>query len=146
MTRHFTLEQAHRLLPDIEGMLRDAMARHAEWQDAETKLRKMQQEVEMSGGRRVDGGRAAELKRKHDENSHSFGEALAAIHELGVQVKDLEMGLVDFPSRYHGEEVLLCWRLGEPRIEFWHGPSEGFRGRKPIDRDFLDNHRGDFEH
>jgi len=50
---------------------------------------------------------------------------------------------VDFPTLLRGDEVYLCWRLGEPCIGFWHGVDEGFRGRKPVDRDFLDNHRGD---
>jgi hypothetical protein len=58
-------------------------------------------------------------------------------------VKDLDIGLVDFPTTFNGVEVYLCWKLGEPGIEFWHGVEEGFRGRKPIDREFLENHRGD---
>lgn len=145
MTRHFTLEQAQRLLPEIESLLRDAMYKHAEFQEAELELRRMQREVELSGGRRVDGSRAAKIKEKHDAGAQILGDALAAIQDLGVQVKDLEMGLVDFPTRYHGEEALLCWRLGEARIEWWHGPAEGFRGRKPIDREFLEGHQGDSE-
>lgn len=64
-------------------------------------------------------------------------ESLAA---LGVQVKDLEMGLVDFPTVYRGRDVLLCWKMGEPDIAWWHGAEEGFFGRKPIDEDFDLNH------
>ena len=145
MTRHFTLEQAQRLLPEIEGLLRDAMYKHAEFQEAELELRRMQREVELSGGRRVDGGHAAELKQKHDANAQSLAEALTTIHDMGVQVKDLEIGLIVFPTRYRGEEVLLCWRLGEPRIEWWHSPADGFRGRKPINREFVESHQGDRE-
>jgi hypothetical protein len=51
--------------------------------------------------------------------------------------------LIDFPALYQGREVLLCWKLGEDRIAFWHGVDEGFRGRKPIDDEFRENHRGD---
>ena len=65
------------------------------------------------------------------------------IDELGVQVKDLETGLVDFPTLFRGEEVYLCWRMDEADIDHWHGVHEGFDGRKAIDRAFLDNHRGD---
>jgi hypothetical protein len=61
-------------------------------------------------------------------------------------VKDLDIGLIDFPTLFHGVEVYLCWKLDEPAIEFWHGVDEGFRGRKAIDRDFRDNHRGDSSH
>ena len=62
---------------------------------------------------------------------------------IGCVVKDLDIGLIDFPTEFRGEEVYLCWKLGEPRIEFWHGVEEGFRGRKAIDQDFRDHHRGD---
>jgi hypothetical protein len=62
---------------------------------------------------------------------------------MGVLVKDLDTGLVDFPTLFRGVEVYLCWKLGENGIEFWHGVEEGFRGRKSIDQDFLDHHEGD---
>jgi hypothetical protein len=54
---------------------------------------------------------------------------------LGLQVKDVEAGLVDFPALRDGEEVLLCWRVGEAAVEWWHGHDEGFAGRRPIDWD-----------
>jgi hypothetical protein len=50
-----------------------------------------------------------------------------------VQVKDLDIGLLDFPCKVEGEVLLLCWKLGEPAITHWHGVSEGFAGRKPVD-------------
>jgi len=58
---------------------------------------------------------------------------VAELDELGVQVKDLDLGLVDFPSRRAGEPVLLCWHVGEERVAYWHGVDEGFAGRKPLD-------------
>jgi len=60
-------------------------------------------------------------------------DALAEIDATGVQVKDLDIGLLDFPCVVEGETVLLCWKLGEPAITHWHGVHEGFAGRKPID-------------
>ncbi|ADU51771.1 Protein of unknown function DUF2203 [Thermaerobacter marianensis DSM 12885] len=60
---------------------------------------------------------------------------LAEIHGLGCLVKDVDLGLVDFPARINGEPVLLCWRLGEPRVAYYHGEHEGFRGRKPLPPD-----------
>jgi len=69
--------------------------------------------------------------------------AIESVQELGCVVKDLDIGLIDFPTLFRGEEVYLCWKLGEPVIAFWHGVDEGFRGRKAIDRDFRDNHCGD---
>jgi hypothetical protein len=59
-------------------------------------------------------------------------EAMATIETLGVQLKDLELGLVDFPAEREGHQVLLCWQYGEPEVAFWHGADEGFAGRKPI--------------
>jgi hypothetical protein len=60
---------------------------------------------------------------------------VTALGELGVEVKDLETGLLDFPSLRDGEEVLLCWRVGEPAVEWWHRREEGFAGRQRIDWD-----------
>ena len=57
---------------------------------------------------------------------------MAQIHEVGALVKDLDQGLVDFPARREGEDVLLCWRLGEDEVAFWHGLEEGFSGRRPL--------------
>jgi hypothetical protein len=57
------------------------------------------------------------------------------LEELGVVIKDLDAGLVDFPALRDGDDVLLCWRVGEPSVEFWHDLEEGFAGRKPIDWD-----------
>lgn len=62
-------------------------------------------------------------------------EELKGVEALGGEVKDLEQGLVDFPSRRRDEEILLCWRMGEKAIEFWHTRRGGFGGRRPIDAD-----------
>ena len=74
---------------------------------------------------------------------HRLREAIEQMQELGCVIKDLDTGLLDFPTLFRGKEVYLCWKLGEPSIGFWHGVDEGFRGRKPIDQDFLDHHEGD---
>jgi hypothetical protein len=57
---------------------------------------------------------------------------ITELEDLGLQVKDLDSGLVDFPAERYGEKVLLCWRYGESEVSFWHKPNEGFNGRKPI--------------
>jgi len=59
-------------------------------------------------------------------------EAIEALDELGVVVKDLDAGLVDFPSERDGELVLLCWQLGEERVAWWHTLDSGFAGRRPL--------------
>ena len=67
------------------------------------------------------------------ELAREFQRCFDALADIGVAVKDVETGLLDFPSVRWGEEVLLCWRPGEPAVEWWHGPAEGFAGRRPID-------------
>ena len=78
----------------------------------------------------------ADLLRKktaHDEAAERLVAIVNQIQETGVLVKDLDIGLVDFPCLMEGEEIYLCWKLGEDRIAFWHGTDEGFTGRKPLD-------------
>lgn len=72
-------------------------------------------------------------KTERDEFASRVQESVSKILETGCVVKDVDEGLVDFPTMLHGEEVYLCWKLGERRIEFWHGLEEGFAGRKPLD-------------
>ena len=141
--RHFTLEQAQGLLPEVEQLLRRAVRLKQVYDAAEAEAHAMQRQVEMAGGMRINASHAIELRKKKDDSAAGVKEAIETIQELGVLVKDLDTGLIDFPTWYRGEEVLLCWRLGETGIAHWHGMEEGFRGRKPIDRDFLDNHSGD---
>jgi hypothetical protein len=62
-----------------------------------------------------------------------FQRCYESLTELGVTVKDDDSGLVDFASVRYGEDVLLCWRRGEPAVEWWHGPDDGYAGRRPID-------------
>jgi hypothetical protein len=98
------------------------------------------------GGMMPDRAKVRALAESREHSARALQESIESITQLGVQVKDLNTGLVDFPTLYRGEEVLLCWRLGEPAIGHWHGLEEGFRGRKPIDTDFLRHHSGGGTH
>jgi hypothetical protein len=62
----------------------------------------------------------------------TIAECVAALEAAGVQVKDMDEGLVDFPARHAGRDILLCWKVGEPAVSYWHGLDEGFAGRKPL--------------
>ena len=95
------------------------------------------------GGIIVDSKRASEDKARRESVGEHLKSVLESIQESGCLVKDLEKGLVDFPTLFRGEEVYLCWKLDEPSIAFWHGVQEGFAGRKSIDQDFLDHHEGE---
>ena len=75
----------------------------------------------------------ARRKAEREKTLQRVKDAVAEIHATGVQVKDLDIGLLDFPCEVEGEIILLCWKFGEKEITHWHGTEEGFAGRKPID-------------
>ena len=143
MPRFFTLQQAEKILPQVESAIRNAIALRAEYQEAENEWQSFSRRVMMLGGVLVDHSRIAEQKHRRESAAAQLKEALERLQEHGCLVKDLDTGLIDFPTRYRGEEVYLCWKLGEKSIQFWHGIEEGFRGRKPIDQEFLDHHQGE---
>jgi hypothetical protein len=87
----------------------------------------------MMGGVIVPYEALAKLRREHTRLAESFKSSLDRILETGCVIKDLDVGLLDFPSIIDNEEVYLCWKLGEDRIRFYHRQDEGFAGRKPID-------------
>jgi hypothetical protein len=91
----------------------------------------------------VDRDRAIDARSRRDSAATALRAAIEQVQETGCVLKDLDIGLVDFPTLLRGVEVYLCWKLGEPAIEYWHGVEEGFRGRKAIDQNFLDHHTGD---
>jgi hypothetical protein len=141
--RYFTLHQAEALLPEVERRIRQAIQIRNEHTASEDAFNQYRRRVAFSGGMIVDRSQLLSLRARRDALVMRLKEILTEIEALGVQVKDLDTGLLDFPTMYHGEVVLLCWRLGEDRIRYWHGLEEGFRGRKEIDSDFLSHHRGD---
>jgi hypothetical protein len=83
------------------------------------------------------------LRARRDSSTAALKDALHRVEQTGALLKDLDVGLIDFLTKYRGRDVCLCWKLGEERIQFWHSLEEGFRGRKPIDEDFVKQHRGD---
>lgn len=143
MDRHFTLAQARALLPEIVEHLRVAVHLKQEHEGLEGELQSVTRRIAVMGGMVVNRQQLQSQRTRLDALVSRLREVIEEIHDTGCQVKDLDMGLIDFPSYYRGQEVLLCFKLGETDIAFWHGLEEGFRGRKPIDQDFLDHHKGD---
>jgi len=139
MSKRCTLHEAKSLLPQVERLVQDAMRLKPEFDEAAAAVSKMKERVHIMGGTLIDRNAALEIRQRRENSSKLLRQAVEEILEMGVQIKDIETGLVDFPTRFRGREVYLCWKLGESDIEYWHG-DEGFRGRKPIDRDFLDHH------
>jgi hypothetical protein len=145
MARRFTHAEAQRLLPEIGRLLRDALGAKQEFQEAEKAIQEMSERVMLMGGVMVDRERALTARSRRDAAGAMLKGAVEAVQDTGCLIKDLDIGLVDFPTLFKGVEVYLCWKLGEPGIAFWHGVDEGFRGRKAIDQEFMDQHRGERE-
>jgi hypothetical protein len=131
--RTFTLDQAQSLLPVLESLLRTAIAGKKVMEEVEAEQQELNHRIFLNGGTHVDVVPVARRKAERVKAEQRAKDALAEIDSIGVQVKDLDIGLLDFPCEVEGEMVLLCWKLGETSITHWHGTQEGFAGRKPID-------------
>jgi hypothetical protein len=129
----FDLERAERLLPQLEQLLRAALEEKKRLSKFGQEQARMIERINLLGGTRVDPERFADSKRAKEESGFRLREAVEEIEGLGCVLKDLDIGLVDFPCRVGERELYLCWKLGEPRILFWHSLEEGFAGRKPLD-------------
>jgi len=119
--RLFTVEEANALLPEIVPLLeilRDSQRAMAERQDHV-----------LSSATGNGGGSAG---KEFLEASQAAGRALAEITGHGIEVRDPEAGLIDFPAERDGEEIFLCWRLGEDAVAWWHPTDSGFAGRQPL--------------
>ena len=138
--RYFTLDSARRLLPRVRQKLGEAMQVRAALEALQAEIREFSRQAQLRGGVIFRPELAGSWRSQAALLGRRMQEPLAALEEMGVLVKDLEVGLVDFPTLYRGREVLLCWKMGEPDIAWWHGMEEGFRGRKPVDADFLAHH------
>jgi len=132
----FTLDEAQSLLPVLESLLKRAIDGKQAADVIETELSELARTIYLAGGMRVDVVGVAKLRAEMESHLEKVRESIAEIDSIGVQVKDLETGLLDFPCRVDDQVVLLCWRMGEPAIEHWHTVETGFRDRKPIDERF----------
>jgi len=134
MPRYFTRETAEALLPRIELLLREVQALRAEQSTSAPRGAELGERVKSNGHvphASTGGTGAASLQaREHIEAR------LEQITALGVLVKDLDTGLIDFPTLRDGHEIYLCWRLGEgEHIQWWHEIEDGFAGRQPLNAD-----------
>ncbi|HVP42941.1 MAG TPA: DUF2203 domain-containing protein [Terriglobales bacterium] len=133
MERTFTLQEAQVLLPVLENLLKRAIEGKKRVEQVEEEFQQVANRIFLSGGCEVDVAGLARRKAEKDQAALRVKDALAEIDATGVQVKDLDIGLLDFPCVVEDRVILLCWKLGEKSIEHWHGVEEGYRGRKPID-------------
>ena len=132
----FTLDEAQSLLPVLESLLKRAIEGKQAAEKAESGLSETSRRIYLSGGMRVDVASIVKQRAELESHVQRIRESITEIDSIGVQVKDLDAGLLDFPCRVDDEVVLLCWRLGEPAIEHWHSMDSGFKGRQPLDERF----------
>ena len=122
---YFTPQEASKLLPDIKLKMKELIER----KKVISKLHGDMERYNLLGFRtREISEKAVQLDLLVDEMTQKIKE----LEDLGVFVKDLDYGLVDFPADRYGEKVMLCWRYGESEVSYWHRPNEGFSGRRPL--------------
>jgi hypothetical protein len=130
--RHFTPEEANALLGQVRPVAESLVAHRRAFTVAAARRARLTQRISGNGGD-FDPQEPSELYEQLQREAEAVAGAVEELQALGVLVKDLDRGLVDFPALRDGEEVLLCWQVGEGEVAYWHGLEEGFAGRKPLD-------------
>ena len=131
--RLFSLTEAERTRRELEPVLIEAMECRKKLSGLDAELSAVAARIMMMGGILVPHDKLSLVRMEHTRLAQNLRSALDQILETGCLIKDLDVGLLDFPSMIDNEEVYLCWKLGEDRIRFYHRQDEGFSGRKPLD-------------
>jgi hypothetical protein len=132
--RKFTIEEVEALIPKMEQIMLSIIDNKRNAAELSEELANLQRESRRTGGKGIDPSLLMNKQTEIDFLVQIISEGLESLEELGGMPKDLDMGLVDFPAIIEGETVLLCWRYGEKSIDYYHNLSDGFAGRKPINR------------
>jgi hypothetical protein len=129
--RTFTPDEANALLAELRPLVGQLVDRKRRLDEAEDARRGLLARIAANGGD-ITPSDVAEVAQRVEREAGAVGELVEQIQGHGVQIKDLDVGLLDFPWLREDEVVLLCWRLGEEEIGYWHGMDEGYAGRKPL--------------
>jgi hypothetical protein len=129
--RYFTPEEANELLPEIRPLAEEMVGSRRLLAGAEARRAAVLERISGNGGDLAPSD-LAELAEEVEAHATELARCVRELSALGVQVKDLDRGLVDFPALRDGDEVLLCWQLGEEEVAYWHGVDDGFAGRQPL--------------
>jgi hypothetical protein len=132
MPRHFTPDEANDELHEIRPLVEELVSHRREQQRLQARRVELAAKIAGNGGG-IDSEAIAKLEEEERRERIVIARCVNAIHGRGAIVKDVDTGLVDFPALRRGEEILLCWRLGEDEVAHWHGLEEGFAGRKQLD-------------
>jgi hypothetical protein len=129
--RYFTAEEANEALATLRPLAERLVGHRRALREAEERRAELTRRI-ASNGAALDARRVAALAAQVNREAEAVARCVARIQELGVLVKDLDRGLIDFPALRGDEEVLLCWEIGEDEVGYWHGLEEGFAGRRPL--------------
>jgi hypothetical protein len=122
--RLFTVEEANALLPRLNGLLEEVAAHRDALREKAPGMQPILHSAPTNGG-----GRAGS---EYGVEAYELYLAIERIRELGVLLKDLDMGLLDFPHERDGRVVFLCWHPPEERVGYWHEVQAGYAGRRPL--------------
>jgi hypothetical protein len=132
MPRHFTPATANEALDEIRPLVEELVEHRREQQRIGAEREELARKIAGNGGG-IEAQDLADLEAASEQERIGVVRCVNAIHERGAIVKSPDDGLVDFPAQREGEEILLCWCLGEDEVAYWHSLEEGFAGRKPIE-------------
>jgi hypothetical protein len=128
MSQSYTVERANRTLPLVRRIVEDIVVNHQRWRERILELDLLASSVRAD----APDARATELEREAQVLARDIDAFEGELHRLGIVLKDRRLGLIDFPAVVEGRQVWLCWRLGEPSVQFYHELDAGFGGRKPL--------------
>ena len=131
MQQNFTPDEANAALPELRPLVEEMVAAKRALDEAQERADEVSARISGNGGG-LPPAHLADVQDFVSRRATVLARALEQVQALGVIVKDLDSGLVDFPSVRDGEDVLLCWQLGEDEVGFWHGYDDGYAGRRPI--------------
>jgi len=130
--RRLTVEEAQELLDSrVRAMVEELVSERRRSRDLEHAWNAIVIAIGSNGGN-LRRSEVIDLRDRLQKLHESLRDTLAELADLGIQVKDVDRGLIDFPAIVEGQDALLCWQLGEPRIAHWHTPEDGFAGRRPL--------------
>jgi hypothetical protein len=130
--RHFTLVEANEQLVLVRPLVEQLVDRRRAHVEALARQEELEGRIRGNGGG-IPPAQLAAAAAEVEREARSLARLVDEINDHGAQVKDLDEGLIDFPTLHQGETVLLCWRLGEGDIGWWHGVEDGFAGRRPVE-------------
>ena len=132
--RHFTPEEANAALEHVRPLVEQMVAHRRAHVGALARQEELEERIKGNGGG-IPPATLADAAEEVEREARALAKTIDEIDEHGAQVKDLDEGLIDFPALRGGETVLLCWKLDEDEIRYWHRVEDGFAGRRPLPLD-----------